>query len=247
MNSKPLTSIDTLTSAGLLQEAVTLTNSIKSWRLANSYQYHVPQGSSKINVDVYNKDKLNNDYWVARASDFSELSDSARSSLYEKLSRYLLGSVSLLDDSHTKHELEYIHELVHYDLTPASLPDSVEGFDSIAYYAQLIYQLQFPLKKRKFNNFIHVLRAKDGKSGYVISLAVDPSLTSSTASDSGYVSASYTSIEYVELDESSGKLWWYMATCSNPGGFVPLWVAKMSMNPVVAKDVPSFLHWCADR
>lgn len=245
MNSTPLKSTTNLTSTALLAGAEQIVKAIKSWRLGGSFHYDVPQDSAKINVDVFNKDSLNNDYWVARVSDFSELSPDSRATLYAQLDKYLLGSTTLLDDSHTSHELAYIHELVDYDLTPHLLAETPQGYDGIAYYAQLIYQLQFPLKKRKFNNLVHVLRAEDGKSGYVISLAVDPTVISSEASDKNYVSASYTSVEYIELDEANGKLWWYMATSSNPGGFVPNWLAKATMNPVVAKDVPSFLKWAS--
>ena len=105
----------------------------------------------------------------------------------------------------------------------------------------MFYKFQFPLKKRVFHVLVHIVKAKDLKEAFVITLALDQSLFENKAH--GFVLARYTSIEKIAFDEETNQLVWSMATCSSPGGYIPDIVTKMGLPPAVAKDVPHFLNW----
>lgn len=241
MNSIPLKKIDDISSLLLFQQAQDIARQIPQWHKAGTYKYSVPQGDD-VAVDVHTHD-LNNDYWVARTTEFGQYPEKTRTRIFHLLDKYVLGSLTLLDESHTQHELGYIHELADFKVHPYELGDSIPGFDSVTYLAEVYYHLQFPLKKRKFCNLIHILKAQDGNSGYVISLAVDPSVIPGQPQEPGFVPARYSSVEYVSFDPKTSDLKWYMTTCSDAGGNVPQWLAKLTINSVVAKDVYLFLSW----
>lgn len=241
MNLTPLTAIDGLSSLTLFQQAQHIARQIPEWHKAGHYNYSVPQGHD-VGVDIHTKE-LNGDYWVARANGFEQFDAKSRKHLFHLLDKYVLGSTSLLDESHTLYELGYIQELADFKVHPYDLGDTVPGYEGVAYLAELYYHLQFPLKKRKFCNLVHVLRAEDGNSGYVISLAVDPSVIPGNPKEPAFVPARYTSVEYITFDPKTSDLRWYMTTCSDAGGNVPQWLAKLTINGVVAKDVHLFLNW----
>ncbi|KAH8675653.1 hypothetical protein BX600DRAFT_453211 [Xylariales sp. PMI_506] len=73
---------------------------------------------------------------------------------------------------------------------------------------------------------------------------------SKLASEKGAQVARYVSVERIrKLPESAGadagKIEWLMATASDAGGVLPMWVQNMAMPGVVWKDVPLFLSWIA--
>lgn len=241
MNLIPLKSIDDLESIKLFQAAQDIARKIPEWHKGGRYKYTVPQGEN-VAVNIHTTD-MNDDYWVARTSTFKEFNAKNRAHIYHLLDKYVLGSITLLDECHTLFEKGYIEELADYKLHPFDLGDTVPGFDGMTYLAELYYNLQFPLKKRKFCNLIHVLKSQTGNSGYVISLAVDPSVIPGNPLNQSCVPARYTSIEYITFDPETSDLKWYMTTCSDAGGNVPQWLAKLTINSVVAKDVNLFLNW----
>uniref|UniRef100_A0A0L0P906 DUF3074 domain-containing protein n=1 Tax=Candidozyma auris TaxID=498019 RepID=A0A0L0P906_CANAR len=242
MNSVPLKSIDHITSLSLFQQAQDIARHIPQWHKAGTYKYLVPQERQDVHVDIHTK-SFNDDYWVARASDFHEFSPKTRAHVYQLLDKYVVGSLSVLEESHTHYEMGYIQEMYDFKVHQHELAEAVPGFDSITYLAELYYHLQFPLKKRKFCNLVHILRAHDGKSAYIISLAVDPSVIPGNPQEPDFVQGRYTSVEYVEFDPKLSDVKWYMTTCSDAGGSVPQWLAKLTINSVVAKDVHLFLAW----
>lgn len=241
MNCTPLTDLDDLSSVGLLSQAKQIALLIKSWKKARTFLLKVPQSDNLV-VDVHRKNSLNNDFWVARVTEFQEISVQSRKKVFDLLMRYVVGSTSDLSQSHTEYEVGYIHELVDCKLTPYKFKDTAEDddYDSITYLAEVDYQLQFPLKKRKFCNLVHIAKCKDANSAYVISLAVDPSVIGCKV-ESSFVQGSYTSVELVAWDPQTESLLWEMATCSNAGGNLPQWLAKLKLNGIIAKDVSSFL------
>lgn len=242
MNSTPLEAIGNVTSASLVDQALQIALLIPSWKAGGDFFYQVPQ-APKLKVDVFTKNSLNNDFWVARNTAFGELSVEARRKMFDTLMEYAIGLVSDIAQAHTQHEMGYIHELVDFKATPYDLGEAAPDYDVFTYLVELDYQLQFPLKKRKFCNLVHIARHQDGNSGYVVSLAVDPKLVGLTGNP-GFVNGRYTSVELVKWDPKTESLDWRMATCSDAGGNVPQWLAKLSIKGVVAKDVPSFLKWC---
>lgn len=242
MNSTPLTSLEGLDALELLREAQKIAADVPRWKKHSPFRFKVPQCSEKVLVDIFTTD-ANDDFWVARQNNFTELSGAGRKSLFDQLMDYSIGSTSELALSHTEYEKHYIEELIDFKLSPYVLDNPPKDYHCFTYLAELYYQLQWPLKKRKFCNLVHIVKSKDGRTGYVISLAVDPSLIPNSTPDAEYVQAQYTSVEELAYDPDKDTLLWIMTTASDAKGNVPLWLAKKSINGVVAKDVPHFLNW----
>lgn len=245
MNSTPLKTLNGVNGTDLLAEARDLIDSVSSWRKCPSYSFNVPQSSS-LKVDMYVTDH-NDDYWVARRNDFSELSGAGRKSVFNALMLFSVGSTLDLAKCHTEYEKYYISELNDFKLTPYVLENIPDGYKCISYLAELYYGLQWPLKHRKFCNLIFVAVSADERRGYVISLAVDPSVIPGASSDPDHVAAQYTSVEEVVYDPEKDTLQWTMTTASDAKGNVPKWLAKRTINGVVAKDVPHFLKWASSK
>lgn len=240
MNSVPLKSIELIDLDELFQSAREIIELIPTWLSGGVYDYKVPQCAGKIQVKIHTKSHLNDDYWVSRTNNFAELSIPEREKLWSQLSRYVVGSLLSLDECHTAIEKDYIHELDRYNIHPYDTTYlAPEGYQSLTYVAELFYLLQFPLNPRRFCNLVHVI--KNDTEAYVISLALDPSLVPGQSKQPKVVDAQYASIERVRYIGTD--LEWTMTTCSDAKGAVPHWVARMSMNGVVAKDVPYFLNW----
>lgn len=241
MNSIPLKSLANVSPTQLLENSVQIADLIENWKAGGIYKYDVPQSEKKIQVDVRTKDHLNNDFWVARLNTFEELSSEARKKLWENLFKYSIGSTLDLQDSHTAHEQHYIEELYDYNIFPYSLSDSPKGYESFSYLVETFYKLLWPLKRRRFSNLVQILKSNDQKVSYVISIAIDPTLIPNASKDDNIIDAQYTSIERLEYDGEN--LVWLMTTCSDAKGNVPQWLARSSINSVVAKDVPHFMKW----
>ena len=245
MNSTPLKSLDGVTPTQLLENAAQIVTLIKGWTEGGVYKYDVPQSKEKVKVHVRTKDHLNSDFWVARINTFEELTLEARKTLWEHLYKYSIGSTLDLQDSHTVHEQHYIEELYDFNVSPYSLGESPQGFESFAYLVETFYKLQWPLKRRRFSNLVLILKSIDQKDAYVISIAIDPSLVPDSSADASLIDAQYTSVERLEYDGTN--LTWIMTTCSDAKGNVPQWLARSSINSVVAKDVPHFLNWVGKK
>lgn len=246
MNSTPRKTLQGLDSLSLISEAQSIISHVKSWKKGGVYRSSVPQVNKEVATRTYSTN-LNNDHWVARYNDFEELSVSARLTLFRHLMKYSVGSTSDLQESHTEYEKGYIVELVDFNLSPFDLENSPTDYECFTYLAELNYNLGWPLKKRKFANLVLIAKAKDGQRGYVISLAIDPSLVPNLTPGPDYVNAQYTSVEEVMFDEDLGALDWTMATASDAKGNIPHWLANANINKVVAKDVPHFLNWVSKK
>lgn len=234
MNSTPLTSLEEVTSAWLLQLAEEVVSKVQSWAKGKVYTSLI-DGSS-VHTRTYSGD-LNNDFWAGRVTEF----DTDRYWLY--FDEYIVGSLLDNGSSHTHYEKEYIHQLYDFKLYAHDLGPVPTGYSGATNLAKLYYTFGFPLKNRKFSELIHVLRASDGSHAFVISLAVDPLLLEKESGS--FVAARYTSVEKVE--KNGDKVKWTMATCSDPGGFIPTFVTKASIKGAIAKDVPSFLTWAKKK
>ncbi|SGZ50320.1 CIC11C00000005272 [Sungouiella intermedia] len=246
MNSTPRKSLQGLDSLSLIEEAQKIAKSVKSWKKASPHYFSVPQSTSKVATDIYSAN-FNDDYWVARHNNFSELSAAGRKSIFGHLMDYSVASTDELAKCHTEYEKGYITELQDFKLSPFVLENPPKDYHCFTYLAELYYELQWPLKKRKFCNLIHIAKSKDGNRGYVISIAIDPSLIPNSSPDTQFVHAQYTSVEEVVFDPDRDTLDWIMTTSSDAKGNVPLWLAKATMNGVVAKDVLHFLHWVSHK
>lgn len=248
MNSTPLTSTEGVHMLESLRSAQDVVDRVASWAPAKLYSSTVPKASdhpsatgvhpsaSSIHLSTTTyTGEFNDDFWAARITELPE-------AYWPYLLDYIVGSV-LAGPSHTHYEKEYIHELYDFKLYDIDLGFVPEGYSGSAYLAKLYYTFGFPLQKRKFNELIQVLRANDDTHAFVISLAVDPALMDEDSES--YVTGRYTSIEKIERVDN--KIKWTMATCSDPGGYIPKFVTRASIKGAIAKDVPSFLSWATKK
>lgn len=241
MNSIPLKSVSDLDSEELCDQAKNITDSIeKIWKDDKKFTYKLNKLNRDVSVQTYHNDKLNDDYWCARVSRLKEVSFKDRKEYFSKLEKYIVGSMSSLENTHTEYEKQYIHELVDYELKPVTLTPN-KDYDTSTYLARLEYKFPFPLKRREFFELIHICKSRTQSLSYIISLSIEPNCFQSESSQ--MVNARYTSVEKIFYDNSTDDLEWKMATCSTPGGSIPGWVSKLSINTAIAKDVPSFLNW----
>lgn len=246
MNSTPRLSLEGVTCAALITAAARVARAVPAWKKGPVYRHAVPQAREKLATATYVGDGVEgNDYWVARVNHFLELDAAGRRSAFENLMRYSVGSVSDISQCHTEYERQYIGELALSILTPVAIDGAPAEYHCFSYIAQLHYKLQWPLTPRRFCNLVLVARHHLGNSAYVISVAVAPAVAG--AEPSSVVDAQYSAVEYVEYNPDADKLLWTMATCSDAKGHVPQWLAKMSMNSVVAKDVEHFFSWVVKK
>ena len=239
MNSTPLRTLDGISSESLVREARTIVELVSTWKPAAHFKYRVPQCPDKVVVDVRVNDL--DDYWVARVNDFCDVPSSDIPKLWQDLIQYSIGSTESLETCHTVFEENYIEEIFQHKLAPYTLPQPAAGYECLTYLSELFYNLQWPLKVRRFCNLVHVVKSPDEKEAFVISLAIDPSLFPSASPRGDFVDAQFSSVERVSYDGTN--LQWIMATCSNANALIPAWIVKKALNSAVAKDVPSFMTW----
>lgn len=242
INSTPRLSLQGVTCDALIAAAARVARAVPAWKPGAVYRYSVPQAREKVATATYmGRRAEGDDYWVARINHFRELDAVGRRTVFDHLMRYSVGSVSDLSECHTEYERQYITELELSMLAPVALDGAPADYACFSYIALLRYRLQWPLTARRFCNLVLVARHKLGNSAYVISVAVTPAVAEAGAAP--VVEAQYSAVEYIEYDPDADTLKWTMATCSDAKGHVPQWLAKMSMNSVVAKDVEHFLNW----
>ncbi|ABN67488.2 hypothetical protein PICST_62209 [Scheffersomyces stipitis CBS 6054] len=240
MNLTPVENITTIDKSKLLVESSEIISKIEStWAKDKQFLYMLPKQKRNIGVQTYHANSLNGVHWSARVSDFKDFDSTAKSRYFKLLQKYILGSFTNNDLTHTHYEKEYIHELYDYDINKFDTPDN----ESASYLVQLFYKFQFPLKKRVFYEYVHVFKEDNSNDAYVVSLPISPKLLEKSEFNKEYVVGRYTSIEKISYDAESNDLKWIMCTCSTPGGSIPDWLTNMTINGAIAKDVPSFLNW----
>ncbi|CAH2350011.1 hypothetical protein CLIB1423_01S00408 [[Candida] railenensis] len=235
----------------VLKDAISVIDSVPSWSPGSTYSYKLKnKQKSAIDVATFSTKLYGNVHWSARNTNLGKTFSADQLQNFKSyFDKYLIGSFDLESAStHTHYEKEYIHEIESIRVEPVSLGTEYivpKGFECFAYTIQAIYKLQFPLKRRNF--FELVLVYKSDTVSYVVSIPIQPKLFKEpNYSDSYAILAKYTSIEKVEYNSDS-SIKWTMCTCSSPGGNIPDFVANLSMNKVISRDVPSFLDWAASQ
>ncbi|KAK6456313.1 uncharacterized protein RJT20DRAFT_147912 [Scheffersomyces xylosifermentans] len=242
MNLDPI-DITKVNPTELLQDAKAILEKIESsWKKSKLFSYKLEKSHKEVPVQTYNIDSLNGVSWCARVTDFKQFDSTTKLKYHQSMLKYILGSTSNLDQTHTEYEKEYIHELYDYKVSKLNLGSAEDGH-SLTYSVKLYYKFQFPLKKRVFYELVHIYRPEDSYDAYVISLAAKPEQFESSTDKGEFVVGRYTSIEKITFNAEGDTLKWTMCTCSTPGGLIPNWLTNASINGAIAKDVPSFLNW----
>jgi len=61
------------------------------------------------------------------------------------------------------------------------------------------------------------------------------------------ISGKYVSVEKVDLIEQDTKIKWEMATASDAGGNIPMWMQKLGTPGAITKDVGLVFKWLHDE
>lgn len=251
--NKTLDSFD-IDPVNLIKEAVNLVDLVSSWDAKKTYSFKLDGAEfrSPLKVQTFNKN-ISTSYWSARTTSFNgkSFTDSQREDIWQYFSKYLIGEGA----SHTVFEQEYIHELESFKEEEVARNPSREVSDFYSFHSyaiEAIYKLQFPLKKRVFYELVLIYKNNTDENeeakGYVVSIPIEPKLFNNKSSNlTSYVLARYASVEKVVYNKQKGTLNWTMCTRSSPGGNIPDFIANMSINGVISKDVPSFLNWAAKK
>ena len=124
----------------------------------------------------------------------------------------------------------------------------------------MVHAIQFPLAPRLFSTLI--LTARDSPSSFLtLQIPVDLSSVSSAKYSNGSnrtsgktaqekkktVTGRYVSVERCRKVETDGvsAVHWDMATASDAAGNLPIFVQKIAMGSVIAKDVEYVMDWAA--
>lgn len=114
---------------------------------------------------------------------------------------------------------------------------------------EMLHKLGAPLKNRVFPVLEMTASAVGGQEFLVVQVAVpdfgEQSPESRLARDKGVVVARYSSVERVRKLPGTGDIEWLMATASDAGGLVPLWIQAKAVTGIIGKDVPLFMAWIA--
>ncbi|QRV72255.1 hypothetical protein RhiJN_00269 [Ceratobasidium sp. AG-Ba] len=135
---------------------------------------------------------------------------------------------------HSLHEKEYIpeiHSAVH-----------LRTFGSFQAWS-LGYRFSPPVSNRTFTFLIaSVLEESPTRQGYIITLPLDVSSDEELKSrEPKGVRGRYVSVE--RLRQLDGEVEWSMATMSNAGGMIPVFLSESQMPSKISQDVPHVLDW----
>lgn len=129
----------------------------------------------------------------------------------------------VLFENHTEHEAKYMHIITRY----AQL-DSAEPWKSY----RVEYKLPFPLRKREFVFYIQCVELSETEF-IVVSLP--------RFYDSDMVRGKYISVEKVRQTDEGVE--WTMATTSDAGGLLPMFLQRPQLTATIAKDVDAVLEY----
>ncbi|KAG9125183.1 hypothetical protein FRC07_008660 [Ceratobasidium sp. 392] len=140
--------------------------------------------------------------------------------------------------NHSAHEQEYIPEM-----QSATLLGSFGAFEAWS----LGYKFTPPISNRTFTILIaSVLEDVVPRQGYVISLPLNVFADGELrAKEPQGVRGRYVSVERVK--EVDGQVEWAMATMSNPGGRIPIFLSDSQMPSKISQDVPHVLAWLKSK
>ncbi|RCK57478.1 hypothetical protein Cantr_06697 [Candida viswanathii] len=201
----------------LLSESKTLIDSIPTWKPLKPHT----SSSPPITTSLYSTTSKDGEFWCARKS-------AIPATYKQPLIACILGEPTM-GATHSDHEAKYIHEITGVSVSQIEKFDDGWKYDLVA-----DYDFGGLLSKRRFYETQHVFRFED--CAYVMSVPFDG------PKEEGYVVGTYRSIERLSWGKD-GDVEWTMATTSDPGGFIPQWITRLSIPGAIAKDVPSVLNY----
>lgn len=199
----------------LLNESKSILDSVTSWKPHKEYHH------SAIPTILYTTNK-NSEFWCCRKSIIPN-------EYQEGLLECIIGQPTK-GSTHSDHEARYIKEI-----SSITVDDIQEYEDGWSYKLVADYDFGGLLSKRRFYELQQVYKFEN--CAYILSIPIDG------PSRNDYIIGKYHSIERLSWGNQDGGVEWMMATTSDPGGYIPKWITKLSVPGAIAKDVPSVLNY----
>jgi hypothetical protein len=153
-----------------------------------------------------------------------------------------------LRQDHSQHEKDYTpllfdaHEVLAWPVEAQVGPEGDAWNEARAVIMEMAHNMPGPLGQRVFR--VLVVTAKRENEFFVVQIPADSNdLPGSKYNDKKMTEGIYCSVEYGSLIENGAKVKWQMATASDAGGALPMWVQKMGIAGAVTKDVGFFIEW----
>lgn len=202
--------------------------------------------------------------------DHSEETWFARTSIHEN--KAAAGTASwrefeygLMDD-HSAHEMDYTpdvydaHKVLSWDGASSLL--QIPGYEKVGLSIyEMAHKIPPPLNNRVFSVAIATARSTSDSRFLVVQIPVDIKLVDKALYANGRNKrdgdsaikkkevhlGQYVSIERCEVLDDGAKVKWQMATASNAGGVLPMFVQKMAVPGTIVKDVSYFMEWIENK
>ncbi|KAF2486563.1 hypothetical protein BDY17DRAFT_291704 [Neohortaea acidophila] len=182
--------------------------------------------------------------WFARVSVHSNEAKSGTAS-WEEFD-------SGLRKNHSQHEMEYTpdvydaHEVLNWDAQLDAVQRRVGEWEEVhVAVMEMAHKIPMPLNNRVFPEL--VITARKGEREFIvvqIPVSTNDLPEAKYRNDSSVVTGMYCSVELGEVIDEGKQVRWSMATASDAGGSLPMWMQKMGIAAAVVKDVGLFVDWC---
>ncbi|KAL6951481.1 hypothetical protein ACO0OE_000717 [Hanseniaspora uvarum] len=209
-------SINTLPSSIKLEDVEEFLN-IKTW----SHNKTFKNNYKSLQTDTYSKYN-NEDYWCMRYTKIDGVDEKTFREQYNADFRVLT-------------EKKYIHAIVDTKV----MEKAVRSDNAVVQFKSSYKLVPFLFDIRHFYQWVYIskpVKVKNTEISYVVSLRSKPDQKQNTK-------CYYVSVEMLKYNNDSKELEWYMATTSDAGGMIPLFVQKLGIDKAVVEDIPSFLKY----
>lgn len=155
---------------------------------------------------------------------------------------------------HSQHEKDYTpgvldaHEVMNWDESLGGIERKIGDWHDVhVSVMEMCHKIPPPLNNRVFT--VLVITAKREREFIVVQIPVSPEgLPNAKYHNAAKITPGmYVSVERGELLEEGKKVKWQMATASDAGGSLPMWMQKMGVPGAVVKDVGLFIGWCDEK
>lgn len=226
---------DSLPKSVSLQDVEEFLN-LDKWKHNKSYKNLY----KSLPTDTYSKQNMN-DYWCMRYTSIPNIDeDTFRNKyvLYLNGYNYKDGEYYITKENASFRvvvEKEYIHTI-----QDIKVIEEVVEPDHVLVKFKNTYKLKPSiLSLRKFHQWVYInkpVKVGNEEISYVVSLRSKPD-------EEQKIKCYYVSVEMLKYNLESKKLKWYMATTSDAGGNIPMFLQKLGIDNAVVEDIPSFLGY----
>ena len=228
-------SINSLPSSIKLEDVEEFLN-IKTW----SHNKTFKNNYKSLQTDTYSKYN-NEDYWCMRYTKIDGVDEKTfREQFVLNLNGYTYdnGDFNITEknaDFRVLTEKNYIHAIVDTKV----MEKAVRSDNAVVQFKSSYKLVPFLFDIRHFYQWVYIskpVKVKNIEISYVVSLRSKPDQKQNTK-------CYYVSVEMLKYNNESKELEWYMATTSDAGGMIPLFVQKLGIDKAVVEDIPSFLKY----